>query len=150
MAGVPSTSLRISPGDSRRQIGSTSRMVGLALQVGIHQLVALRLAEAVARGLDGHEHRVDFVQDLWIVVLEDPALLRLIVRIKHPQAPRALAWALFLAPNAIVVTCVLDALVAQVVCVKQKRLALAEKNPTEGRPRLALRVGVEHVHDMKI
>src|SRR6267154_3876704 len=120
-------------------------MVGLIAEVSVQQLVALRRNGILARRLNSDEHRIDLAQHLRIVRPKDPALLRLVIGIEDAETFSPLPWSFFLAPYAIVVAGILDAVIVQVVRIKDQRLSFGEENSSEGRTCFPFGVRVEDI-----
>ena len=78
-----------------RSVGSSAvplRVIRLIAQIGVQELVAFWLDGILARRFEGNEDRVDFAQNLRIIILEHPTLLDLVVRVEDSETLGSLAW----------------------------------------------------------
>ncbi len=130
---------------SRVSFTSSLGVVGLALQVGVKELVAFGLARVAVRRFQRHKHRVNFVQDLRIVVLKNPALLGLVVGEKDPKAPSVLVGSFFLPPNSVVISSIFQPCIRHVISVEKQRFPFGEEDSAERWPGLPPRVGVKDI-----
>src|SRR5205823_5101741 len=99
-AGVPSRT-KMKRRNSARRNGLRPYplgMVRIGIQIGVQQLLAIRFRAASWR-LDCDKNGVDLGQDFGVVELEDPAVLLLIVDVKHSQALRRFLSGFALSPG---------------------------------------------------
>ena len=113
-------------------------MVGLISEVSVEEFLSLGALGAILWRFEGHKNRVNFTKYFRIVVLKDPPILRFVIREKNAQAPCLLARPFFLSPNSILVACVLDTPVVQIVGIEKERLPFRKEHPSEGRAGLAV------------
>src|SRR5262249_7948804 len=74
-------------------------MVGLRAQVGVHQLMALRVAASFSGRFHGDKDGIDLIQDFRIVQPEHPSLLGVVVRVEDSETPWLLIRTFALAPD---------------------------------------------------
>src|SRR5947207_8492509 len=67
--------------------GSSSGVIWSCLEIGIQKLVTCRFGASALR-LDSDKNGVDFCQNVWVIVLEHPAVQLLIIYIEDAQALR--------------------------------------------------------------
>ena len=74
-------------------------MVGLASEIGVQDLLAVRFVVMSAGRFGGYEDRVDLSENLWIVESHRPSALTGIILTKNPQAMSHLFEASLSTPN---------------------------------------------------
>src|SRR5262249_5928777 len=100
--------------------------------------------------LHGHKDRIDLPQELLVVALEHPAILRLVIWMEYSQAPGGLRWTLFLPPNVIVNSRAVTLHLPQIVSIENQLLVFGKEHAAEYRFRLAAHISVEDVNDVEI
>src|SRR5260370_26301026 len=95
-------------------------MVRLVSEIRVKELVTFGFDGILRWGFESHKDRINFAEDLRVVVLEYPALLSLIVREEDSEAHGLLARPFFLPPDAVAVACVLNPAVVQVIRIKDQ------------------------------
>src|SRR6266404_4353632 len=101
--------------------------------------------------LKSDEYRVDFFQNLGVVELHCPAMLRLVVVVEDSETMRPLAIQLIAvtSPGGIYELAVRSVLCRQIERVKDQRLPLRVEGAAERLLRAPLSIPVNHVHNVQ-
>src|SRR5271157_2336910 len=100
--------------------------------------------------LQRDEDGIDFAKDLGIIALEDPAPLGFVVGIEDSEVVDLRVLSFFLGPDPILVIRLLYFGIVEVVGVENQRFALCEEDAAKGWASLAVRVSVDHIHDVQV
>src|SRR5580698_1516274 len=115
-------------GENDRRKNASSRVIGLAAKVGIHQIRAFGMRWIAIRWLESHKDGINFSENLGIVALEDPPALRFVVGVENAEPLDLFVAAFLLGPYSVFEVRLLHLGFAQVVGVKDQRLAFGEKD----------------------
>src|SRR5437660_1129071 len=106
-------------------------MVGLASEVGVQDLLAVRFVVVFAGRFGGYEYRIDLSENLLIVESHGPSALASIVLTKNAQAVGHLLDASLSTPNVKDYIRPKPPRVFQIVGVKHERFPFDVENPPE-------------------
>src|SRR4051812_29513031 len=104
-------------------------MIGIRLQVSVHELLALGLY-AASFGLDGDEDRIDLCQNGRVVVLEHPTILSPVVCKENAETLNRAGFRLPLPPG-LERKFFQGLLLFEVIGIKNKRLTFGVKDTAE-------------------
>src|SRR6267142_3597986 len=96
------------------------RMVGLASEIGVQDLLAVRFVVMFAGRFGGYEDRVDLSENLWIVESHRPSALPSIVLTKNAQAMGRFLDASLSTPDMKDYVGLEPSRGCQIVCVKRQ------------------------------
>src|SRR6516225_10084636 len=125
------------------------RMIWVRLEIGVKEF-ASRRPRTPARTLHRHKHRIDFRQNTWILKLQHPPILFLIVHKKDAQALCLCLRRPARSPHLERRIPPRGAPVSQIKGVKNERFPLRIKNSPKRPPIFTLAVHVEHVDNMQL
>src|SRR6266851_8065242 len=125
-------------------------MVGLASEIGVQDLLAVRFVVMFAGRFGCYENRVDLSENLWIVESHRPPALAGLVLTKNAQAMGDLLDASLSTPDMKDYVGPQPPRVFQILGVKHERLPFDIENPPEGTLPFAVRVCVINVHNMQV
>ena len=123
-------------------------MIWRGAKVGIQQLFSAWLITS-AFGLDGYKYSVDFFHHSWVVELQNPAAIGLIVHVEDSHVDKELFVRGFLAPG-LKVNIPHTRLFVEVKCVKLQRFVLGIKDATKRLSRMALRIDIEYIGNQEV
>src|SRR5215475_1145400 len=130
-------------------ISASSGMIGLVIQERRSQQLLTRRLSTAAPRFHGDKHLINLSQHIRVVELQDPAILRRVVKIENAETARCLRAALFLSPN-LEIHSVDVASVLQIVRVEGQLYALCIKDASRYRAHLPWTTDVLHIHDAQI
>src|SRR5262245_25329923 len=130
-------------------ISASSWMIGLVIQERRSQQLLTRRLSTAAPRFHGDKHLINLSQHIRVVELQDPAILRRVVKIEDTETARCLRAAVLLSPD-LEIHSVNVAPILQVVRVEDQSLALRVKDASRYRPHFPWTAHVLHIHDAQI
>src|SRR5207248_500540 len=124
------------------------RVIRWSIEKRRQQWLTLRLRRFLARTI-GHVHVVNPRQGFVVVHLEDPAVLRRIIHIEGPQAPRTFLALAFLSPGLEYRSALQTLLQIQVEGIENQRLPFRIENPSKRPLQFALPANVVHINNVQ-